>query len=849
MAVRTATKSGNLSDSTVWGATFVNGDSIIANGFDINIDVSATFGTGAPMRPSGTGFSAAATGTGGSLATGTWYVGYTDVNANGESVMSPIVAVALTSGQTISVTLPALPTGVVSRSIYTSVGLANPSNNQRQATGITATGAGAYIQSANPSAGQSERVLGAIVISIGSSVTRSAGVTVTQRGDINTVNAFFSFTAADRLIFTGAGTFNWDASTAVAPATTVYRVVGDCWMYLNGSVGNRSTFGSIATSSAAPGMFEVTRLHGGYSDWTRIGTGSTASTAAVLTANHAIMNVTFDTCGDIVGSGTVVNTADLSEVNCTWKNSLGSYNTVASPVNAPSTGLRSLAGSVYDKTPNITGFAGFNLDDTIFQNLYIADNPGDSGKWASAQRTVFGNATRTVDTCVVAGDMVDPLVVPSANATLDGGVGNPHSLAGSSGGASCTIDGPVYEYGGTGATGQMFGSQYTGSRTTTIKNGVGLQNGAGLTSGALANLGGAGNKVVSQHNTWRVGGAGAAGAGFVFGEVAQGQTGEIPTNEDCIFYDIIAGRNGYLDVLGHGSLVDTMTPAGSRNNCKFNLASYSNNTVNGVAGQTLVGVSAAVFTVAPGVGDVTVNPQFVDDLVGLARWDWTLASAVSLAVTLASSGANLARATRTSHGLKIGDWVTIGGATTAAYNVTARITAATTNTFDYPVVGTLGADSGNITKQGTFDNALAQMSKRNLAGFDSRYTPALFTTFVRAGKRPQSSVVGTGAHDGSYMGAVAYSPTASTYLQFDTQPVGSSVGSLLSVQPKVTVRNVSDNTIDTTSTRLVTLTIETLTGGPGTLTGTVAMNCAAGVAQFTNVGVTGTAGTFDLVAT
>ncbi|SOD73895.1 hypothetical protein SAMN05892883_3090 [Jatrophihabitans sp. GAS493] len=89
-------------------------------------------------------------------------------------------------------------------------------------------------------------------------------------------------------------------------------------------------------------------------------------------------------------------------------------------------------------------------------------------------------------------------------------------------------------------------------------------------------------------------------------------------------------------------------------------------------------------------------------------------------------------------------------------------------------------------------------------------------------------------------------------LAFTTQPgngTGTGTGrSTLVTQPVVTVQDVGGNTV-TTSTATVTLTLNTITGGPGTLTGcTTPVNAVAGVATFTGCAIDKT-GTYNLTAT
>lgn len=80
-------------------------------------------------------------------------------------------------------------------------------------------------------------------------------------------------------------------------------------------------------------------------------------------------------------------------------------------------------------------------------------------------------------------------------------------------------------------------------------------------------------------------------------------------------------------------------------------------------------------------GEVEKRKQF-DQAYNVSVFD-----ADALAITITRSGST-ATATLASHGLAVGDQVTIAGATQSEYNGIQTVTAVTTNTFEYAVSGT-----------------------------------------------------------------------------------------------------------------------------------------------------------------
>lgn len=122
---------------------------------------------------------------------------------------------------------------------------------------------------------------------------------------------------------------------------------------------------------------------------------------------------------------------------------------------------------------------------------------------------------------------------------------------------------------------------------------------------------------------------------------------------------------------------------------------------------------------------------------------------------------------------------------------------------------------------------------------------ATFTNLSFAGAGSSNTIQFAGTYTAAVSSTVSIAPPFATTVQFATNPSALVAGGLFS--PTVVAQLVDDtNTIVTTATNAVTIAISS----GGTLTGTLTVNAVAGVATFTNLGVTsGTpAGTYTLAA-
>ena len=100
---------------------------------------------------------------------------------------------------------------------------------------------------------------------------------------------------------------------------------------------------------------------------------------------------------------------------------------------------------------------------------------------------------------------------------------------------------------------------------------------------------------------------------------------------------------------------------------------------------------------------------------------------------------------------------------------------------------------------------------------------------------------------GSTTRAFSFTVTAAsaTSAAITTQPTGATSGSVLGTQPVIRIVDASGNTVTTSSVNVVA----SIASGTGTLTGTTTVAAVNGIATFTNLVITGTAGTFTLTFT
>jgi hypothetical protein len=621
------------------------------------------------------------------------------------------------------------------------------------------------------------------------------------RGDVLTRPGFW-----DAVVLTAGGTFQWDSSASVQPTLTAYNHFVIDWFsagrWKGNKTGGRFTVKSVTTGGALPGFFDQGnnsmliyqpwQCDGG--DFFDIDSGQTFGGyrygwlisgndgGDVGRAELTFTDCTFTRCADVVTSENVSGSTPYNFAGSTWIASVGTANARAGGFGGSQTAIRSIAGAVFDKQIALNGPAGLLMDGAVFGAGYVisagdattpAPGVGCFHAPASAGPSVTGVALK--DSVLVADD---PAVV------------NPHYMELQQDPYDMTWDGDVIECLSAATDGDVYLADQDSpvNTTVTIQKNIKLPNAVGLSSGTLLNAGrasGSHKLFVVKKSTVHIG---ENNAGVLIGEFGDSLRGlQVRDNlawDQTRIGDLVARNSG-----SQSGIADVCLTTDLHHNGRFNLlvnklCTFANGLVT-TPGYDGLKFSANSSAGLPGANDVVdVDPLFVDKTVCLSKWDWSLRSGEATAVTATSPSANVGRFTLAAHGMQVGDWVTHAGFAVAAYNVTARIIAITTNTYDVTVVGSPSADSGQLTKRGTAAHAIAEIKKRNLSTFDSRYTVPLYVTYIRAGYTPQATAYQSTASDAGDIGAVnviplVTGPTAKQKLFYRTMQYAASVAALL----------------------------------------------------------------------
>ena len=190
-------------------------------------------------------------------------------------------------------------------------------------------------------------------------------------------------------------------------------------------------------------------------------------------------------------------------------------------------------------------------------------------------------------------------------------------------------------------------------------------------------------------------------------------------------------------------------------------------------------------------------------------------------------------------------------------NIANTIIANSTSGGDYAGSGTIGTNLNNLVEDGSIiDSSSTPTGSGNISG-----DPVLGTLQNNGGPTQTLALLSgspaIAAGDATISNAapvnsldqrgVTRSPTAPSIGAFEyindapvlsTAAAGSASGSAFTTQPIITIKDALGNIV-TTSTASVTMTVS----GNGTTVGTTTVNAVAGVATFSDVGISGTAGT------
>ncbi|HEV8410179.1 MAG TPA: invasin domain 3-containing protein, partial [Gemmatimonadaceae bacterium] len=253
-------------------------------------------------------------------------------------------------------------------------------------------------------------------------------------------------------------------------------------------------------------------------------------------------------------------------------------------------------------------------------------------------------------------------------------------------------------------------------------------------------------------------------------------------------------------------------------------------TVQDANGNTAT-TSTSPVTMTVSTGGTVVGTATVNAVAGVATFTNVGLSGLVGPYTLTYSAGGLTSATQS---------ITLGaGAVSAA---TSTLTLSPTSVApggNSTVTVTLKDASGNIVTGATAAAFVATPSAGSIGAFTcvNGVCTATYTAPVTAGTPTIGVTIGGLAASGS-PATITVAAGAATQLVLTTNAAGAASGVAFTTQPVVTVKDGSGNSV-TTSTAAVTMTVS----AGGTVIGTATVNAVAGVATFSGVGISGTAGT------
>ena len=309
------------------------------------------------------------------------------------------------------------------------------------------------------------------------------------------------------------------------------------------------------------------------------------------------------------------------------------------------------------------------------------------------------------------------------------------------------------------------------------------------------------------------------------------------------------------DVNGDGRLDIITANQGSANvSVLLNSIAFTGQTVTISSGPTVTSstsnlAATATTLIITGTG---FNTTAGNNTVTLSSGTGTVTSATATQLTITlntpPSVGNLT-AVVTSNGSSSGSPVqvatVVAGAATQATLTTPAAGSASGSAFTTQPIITIQDALGNTV---TNSNASVTMT---VSGGDNKATTVGTVTINAVNGVANFSGVGisgtagttytlTFASNGLTSATQSITPTfgAATQLTLGTPAAGSASGSAFTTQPVITIKDAFGNTV-TNSTAAVTMSVS----GNGTTVGTATVNAVAGVATFSNVGISGTAGT------
>jgi len=442
-----------------------------------------------------------------------------------------------------------------------------------------------------------------------------------------------------------------------------------------------------------------------------------------------------------------------------------------------------------------------------------------SGNFASNGGGIFNNVsgTATITNSTISGNSggYGGGINNSGTLTVNNSTISGNSISNQGGGiynnnnASLTVTNSTISGNSAGFAG---GGIYNNSGILTLSNST-LTGNSVYKGGALYNRGGSTatitNSTFSGNTATRSGGGGG-----IYNDAILNIANTIIANSTK-GGDYNGGAGGTVNLISPSTAANNLVSSGSfswattKTSAEINLGPLANN-----GGPTKT-IALGTGSVAIGAGDATISnaaPVNGLDQRGVTRsttapsigaFEFYPATQVTLTTTAAGSASGSAFTTQPV--------ITIRDSLGNPVNTTASVTMTV---------------SGNGTTVGTTTvNAVNGIATFTNVGISGTAGTAYTLTF---------------ASNGLTSATQSITPTFGTATQatLSTNAAGSASGSAFTTQPVITIKDAFGNTI-TNNSASVTMTVS----GNGTTIGTTTVNAVAGVATFTNVGISGTAGT------
>ncbi|MBP9773084.1 MAG: hypothetical protein KBD00_00455 [Candidatus Peribacteraceae bacterium] len=532
-----------------------------------------------------------------------------------------------------------------------------------------------------------------------------------------------------------------DSTQATAQTNYIMRMTGtsDYFWFAGTSGGTRPYITALndpmpnvgGTPAALPcritsGFSGNPRFIATYSTFTRV--GSTSTLYAISGPCYPdISYCRFDTCGTIYIAG-LPATVTLNIQSSTWVNSVAAPVIVTAANTLNTSGTRAIQRCVFD-----TGIAAAATDVIMNNNIVCGYNANagvsQTGGLGLISDTLFilpqstsgGGYFQRYLNCYILGvyqatnarfsltsNVVTNTDVDASTPTFDRLIFDYPNTS------SVAYDGGVVAGGDLGDSGDLIqtpSSNPASAITTTIANSIALPISSGHPADSYASRGiypgtmftgrGHANTIMrSYHNTWfSYDGSATRGSHGVI-NVAESTTSTVATV--TLFRDNLCWSNltsGMPMTLDTSATTNAVTPSGVYNNASYNLITHSQS--GSANGKTYFGTSSGTI----GANDiVNSDPGFVDSTRCFVKWVRTLRG------DLGSGSSNGA-----------------GSYTGATY-----------------------------TDEQTIAFGIAELKKLNDADFDSRYTRAALTAYVREGFKVTNASFRSGSSDTGTIGGANY---------------------------------------------------------------------------------------------